>query len=394
MTDTLPLAGIRILDFGHTVMGPVTGMILADLGAEVIKIEPIDGEPTRRLKGFGAGYFGYFNRNKKSVVLDLKSPDGREAALRLVDTADVVIENFGPGTMERLGLGETTLRARNPRLVFASLKGFMPGPYETRLALDEVVQMMSGLAYMTGLPGKPLRAGTSVVDIAGGMFAVIGILVALMERRTSNSGALVRTALFETCVFLMGQHLCVAAQSSEPVPPMPVRVSAWSVYEVFDLAHGDQLFVGITSDIHWRRFCDKAGLADLAADPELATNNQRIAQRDRLIPMLKQFFEGISKDEGIALCEAARIPFAPIQQPEDLFDDPHLKATGGLGKLSLPDGTTAELPRLPMTVGGRTFSRFDDPPAAGAHSAALLAEIGYSSEEIRALTGSVRVVPA
>lgn len=385
MTMTLPLKGIRVLDLGHTVMGPSAGMILADLGAEVVKIEQVGGEPTRRLRGFGAGYFGYFNRNKRSVALDLKQDEGRMAFLRLVDQADVVIENFGPGAMERLGLGETVLRSRNARLIYASLKGFMPGPYESRMALDEVVQMMTGLAYMTGPPGQPLRAGTSVVDITGGMFAVIGILGALITRQQTNHGTTVQSSLFETAVFLMGQHLCNAAQSDTPIPPMPARVSAWAVYEIFELANDAQLFVGLTSDQHWQRFCQEAGLHELAADPALADNNSRIRARPVLIPQLKAFFSGISLDEGIALCARARIPFSPIRQPEDLFEDEHLLATGGLLPVTLPGGQTARLPALPILFDGQMPDRADDPPMAGADTQAYLAEAGYSQAEIHRL---------
>jgi crotonobetainyl-CoA:carnitine CoA-transferase CaiB-like acyl-CoA transferase len=287
----LPLSGLRVLDLGHTVMGPSCGMILADLGADVLKVEPAPaGDPTRRLKGFGAGYFGYFSRNKRSMAVDLKTEAGKEIAHRLVARCDVLIENFAPRTMERLGLGYETLRPVNPRLIYASLKGFLKGPYEERPALDEVVQMMSGLAYMTGPSGRPLRAGTSIVDIGGGMFAVIAILIALRERDRTGVGQLVESGLFETAVFFMGQHLCYAAQSNAPVPPMPERVSAWAVYEPFAVSGGRQIFVGITSDNHWQRFCAELGRDDLARDPAYATNNDRIAARPQLIPALRQVF--------------------------------------------------------------------------------------------------------
>jgi len=379
----LPLAGVVVLDFGHTVMGPSCGLILADLGAEVIKIEPVpEGEPTRFLKGFGTGYFGYFNRNKQSLMVDLKSVEGREVALRLVARADVLIENFGPGTMERLGLGYETLCEANPRLIYTRLKGFFEGPYQDRVALDEVVQMMTGLAYMTGPSGRPLRAGTSVVDICGGMFAAIGILAALRERETTGRGQLVGSALFETAVFLMGQHLCYAAQSSEPVPPMPERVSAWAVYDLFTLADGSQLFVGITSDRHWQRFCAAAGRKDLALDDGLATNNQRIAARPRLMAIMRVLFGALQPADAIAICEEASIPFAPIARPEDLFEDAHLAATDGLMRTVLPNGTETRLPRLPVKLGDRDLGLRSDPPAAGAHSRAVLERFGMTRNEI------------
>lgn len=388
-TSRRPLEGIRVVDLGHTVMGPSCGMILADLGAEVIKLEAApDGDPTRRLKGFGIGYFGYFNRNKRSAAIDLKTAEGREVAHRLIDTADVLIENFAPGTMERLGIGHEEMTRRNPRLIFASLKGFLEGPYDKRLALDEVVQMMTGLAFMTGPSGRPLRAGTSVIDVAGGMFAVIAILVALRERDRTGRGGLVESALFETAVFLMGQHLCYAAQSDTPLPPMPERVSAWAVYDTFALADGQQIFVGITADNQWRRFCAVAGRPDLIADPDLATNNQRIERRGPLLEQFRALFAGLTLDKALALCEAAQVPFAPVARPEDLFDDPHLAATGGLLPTVLPDGTRTRLPRLPVGIEGVSLDLRGDPPAVGADTRNILHELGYSAAEIRDLEAS------
>ncbi|MFG1214680.1 CoA transferase [Xanthobacter flavus] len=382
----LPLAGIRVLDFGHTVMGPSCAMILADLGADVLKIEPAPGgDPTRQLQGFGMGYFGYFNRNKRSLAVDLKSDAGREIARRLIKGADVLVENFAPGTMGRLGLDADTATTLNPRLVYASLKGFLDGPYAHRLALDEVVQMMSGLAYMTGPSGRPLRAGTSVVDIAGGMFAVIAILAALREREATGEGQVVEAALFETTVFLMGQHLAYAAQTNEPIPPMPERVSAWAVYEPFPLRDGRQIFVGITTDGHWQRFCALVGWQDMLADASLATNNGRVAARGRILPCFACLFGSLTQDEAVALCEKARIPFAPIARPEDLFHDPHLAATGGLMPTRLPNGVETRLPRLPIHMGEADLSLRSDPPEVGADTADVLEALGYAPDTIAAL---------
>jgi crotonobetainyl-CoA:carnitine CoA-transferase CaiB-like acyl-CoA transferase len=377
-----PLADIRVVDFGHTVMGPTAGLILADLGADVIRVEPVAGDPTRSLMGFGAGYFGMYNRNKRSFAADLKSDEGRELAFRLLDTADVLIENFGPGTIDRLGLGYDAVIARNPRLIFASLKGFMAGPHEQRLALDEVVQMMTGLAYMTGPSGRPLRAGTSLVDITGGMFAVIGILTALRERERTGRGTKVDAALYETAVFMMGQHLCVGARTGKPVPPMPERVSAWAIYEPFGTSDNRHVFVGITSDQHWQRFCGVAGRDDLATDATLSTNNQRIAARSRLVPILAALFSKMTAAEAEALCARAKIPHAPVARPEDLLIDRHLEATNGLLETQLPDGITAQLPRLPLAMGDLDTDKRCDPPAVGESTASLLAEWGYDDAAI------------
>jgi crotonobetainyl-CoA:carnitine CoA-transferase CaiB-like acyl-CoA transferase len=387
-----PLSGLTVLDFGHTVMGPCCGLVLADLGADVIRIEPTGGDPTRQLKGFGTGYFGFFNRNKRSLAIDLKNNAGQAVARRLIERTDVVIENFAPGAMGRLGLDYATVAAINPRMVYASLKGFLKGPYDQRLALDEVVQMMSGLAYMTGPSGRPLRAGSSIVDICGGLFAVIGILTALRERDRTGKGQLVESALFEAAVFLMGQHLSYAAQSDGPVPPMPERVSAWAVYDLFSLMDGRQIFVGITSDAHWSRFCEVFGQSDLAADCTLATNNQRISERHRLIPLLRELFASMQLDDAITRCEQARIPFSPIAQPEDLFDDPHLTATQGLLSTQLPGGIEARLPKLPITLDQHSFGLRIDPPAIGQDSLAILRHTGYDEAAVAKLVADGVVV--
>lgn len=387
-SNTLPLHGVRVLDFGHTVMGPACGMLLGDMGADVIKIEPVEGDRTRRLKGFGTGYFGYFNRNKRSIAVDLKSPEGRAIVVDLVKSADVLVENFAPDTMARLGLDDVSLRAINPRLIYASLKGFLDGPYRERQALDEVVQMMAGLAYMTGPSQRPLRAGTSVVDITGGMFAVIGILLALRERDRTGQGQLVSSALFESTVMLMGQHLCYAAQTNTPIPPMPERVSAWAVYEPFTVQGGQKLFVGITSDGHWARFCKEIGRPDWLDRPEYASNESRIDAREQLIPALAQVLASMTMEQAIAACERARIPFSPINRPEDLFDDPHLAATQGLLDTVLPNGTQVRLPRLPIQMESAAFGLQRHPPRVGQDSQTILRELGVTSEQVTHLIES------
>jgi crotonobetainyl-CoA:carnitine CoA-transferase CaiB-like acyl-CoA transferase len=366
----LPLDGIRVLEFGHTILGPCCGMVLGDLGAEVIKIEPPEGERTRRLKGFGAGYFACFNRNKKSVTLDYKTPAGLTAARGLIKSADVLIENMAPGALARAGLGPDDARKINPRLIYCSLKGFLDGPYADRFALDEVVQMMSGLAYMTGPPGMPLRAGTSISDITAALFGAIGVLAALRDRDRGKSGAVVQSALFETAAFLMGQHMAYAAVTDVPVPPMPARVSAWAVYELFSTAEGARVFVGITSDNQWRSFCTEFELPDLLNDISLSTNELRVDARPRLIPELVGLFKTLRADEIERRCLKANLPFARIARPEDLFDDPHLNANGSLAGTVFPEGTTAKLPKLPLRIDGQAFDLRSNPPAAGEHTAA------------------------
>ncbi|MGN6320063.1 CaiB/BaiF CoA transferase family protein [Trinickia sp.] len=350
---SLPLEGIRVVEFTHMVMGPTCGMILADLGAEVIKNEPPGGDKTRRLPGLGIGFFRSFNRNKKSVVIDIATAEGQATAVDLIGECDVVIENFRPGLMREFGLDYDTLSQRYPRLVYASHKGFLPGPYEKRLALDEVVQMMGGLAYMTGPVGRPLRAGASVNDIMGGMFGAIGILAALRERDRTGRGQEVQSALFENCVFLCSQHMQQHAMTGEPLPPMPARVSAWSVYDVFTLAEGEQLFIGAVSDKQFVALCGVLQRPDIAADPRFGSNAQRVATRPELMPLLSAALQEQRVDALMPKLEAAGIPYAPIVRPEQLLDDPHLKASGGLAPMTTEDGGTADVVLLPLSMGGR-----------------------------------------
>lgn len=382
-----PLSDLRVLEFTHAVLGPACGLALADYGAEVIRIEAVpDGDPTRRLQGFGMGYYPYFNRNKKSLAVNLKTEAGEEIVHRLLAGADVLIENFAPGTMARLGLGYDALAPRYPRLIYCSLKGFLPGPYEHRAALDEVVQMMSGLAYMTGPPGQPLRAGASIIDIMTGVYGAMGVLLALRERDATGRGQLVRSALFETAAHIMGHHMAFAAISQRPAPPMPARLSAWGVYHQFRTREDELVFVGVTSDKQWERFCQAFERPDLLADPRLASNNDRVAAAAWLLPDLGAMFAALPKADILRRCESAGLPFAPIARPEDLFDDPHLIATGALLDLPLPDGRRLSLPRLPVDLETDAAPTPTPAPALiGQHTTSILHSLGYTDAEIARL---------
>lgn len=385
--ESLPLSGIRVVEFSHMVMGPSVGVILADLGAEVIKVEPKGGDQTRTLLGSGAGYFPMFNRNKKSLCLDLKSEAGLGAAGRLAARADVLIENFRPGTLARLGLGYDALSVTNPRLIYCSAKGFLKGPYEHRTALDEVTQMMGGLAYMTGPPGRPLRAGSSVVDITGGMFGVIGIMAALERRHRTGMGGEVKCALYETTAFLVGQHMAQKAVTGKAAQPMPVRVSAWAIYDVFETAReNEQLFVGVVSDSQWKTFCTAFDLAELGSNPNFALNNQRVLARDTILPQVRALFQAMPREALVEKLEKLGLPFAPIARPDELFDDPHLLAAGGLLDVTIPGGETTRLPALPIEIDGERMTLRHDIPTIDQDASAILLDLGYSDGEIAALT--------
>ena len=382
---SLPYAGLRMVEFTHMVMGPTCGMLFADLGAEVIKVEPPKGDNTRKLLGSGAGFYPLFNRNKKSLVLDLKTPDGREAALKLIATADIVSHNFRPETMAAQGLDYESLKKINPRLIYIALKGFLPGPYEHRTALDEVVQMMGGLAYMTGPVGQPLRAGSSVNDIMGGMFGAIAAMAAIAQRATTGQGMEVQSALFENNVFLVAQHMLQYAVTGQPAEPMPSRISAWGVYDVFTVKNGEQIFLSAVSDKQWAIFCDVLGFADLKVHPAYQSNNDRVKQRVNLIPELRLRFEKHTAAELTDIFEKNGLPYAPIKRPQDLMDDPHLLQSGGLAPITLPNGQQTNTVLFPFAINGKRMGVRLNPPKLGEHSTELLTSLGYSADQAEKL---------
>ncbi|MEQ1775882.1 MAG: CaiB/BaiF CoA-transferase family protein [Burkholderiales bacterium] len=376
---------MRVVEFCHVVMGPACGLVLADMGAEVIKVEPLDGDHTRKLTASGAGFFPTYNRNKKSFAVDMKSPHGREAVMKLIASADVVTENFRPGAMDKLGLGQAALRKMKPSLIYCSLKGFLPGPYEHRTGLDEVVQMMGGLAYMTGGRFGPLRAGASVNDVMGGMFGAIAILGALHQLKATGEGQYVQSALFENNAFLMGQHMLEGFATGKPVKPMPDRIRAWALYDNFKTLEGELVFVGVVTDTQWKVFCDAFGLQDLLNDPVLKTNPQRVEARPRILPIVTEIFSKMRKQDLMAKCDELGLPFAPIAKPEDLFDDPHLNAGGGLVPVTMPNGIKTKVPNLPVEMNGARLGTRLDIPKVGEHTREVLSSIGYDAAQIAAL---------
>jgi len=378
-----PLNGIKVIEFSHMVMGPCAGLMLADMGAEVIKVEPLGGDKTRRLRGAGAGYFPMYNRNKKSLCINLKTEAGKSAVLKLIKDADVFIENFRPGALDKLGFGFEALSALNPGLVYVSEKGFLDGPYAHRTALDEVTQMMGGLAYMTGPPGRPLRAGTSAVDITGGMFGAMGAMAAIYERLQTGKGKHISAGLFETTAFLVGQHMAQKAVTGTPAAPMPARVSSWAIYQLFETKDAEQVFVGVVSDGQWKIFCDAFGLSHLLEDPELRENRDRVIHKDKFLPQIIAAFKNLTKAELMEKIENLGLPFAPIGKPEDLFEDPHLNADGGLLDMEMEDGGRCKLPALPISLDHKRPGLRLDPPKAGEHTDEILETLGCDIDKLK-----------
>tara|TARA_Y100000385_G_scaffold82698_1_gene84684 strand:+ start:64 stop:1275 length:1212 start_codon:yes stop_codon:yes gene_type:complete len=378
-----PLSGLKVIEFSHMVMGPCAGLMLADMGADVIKVEPIGGDKTRRLRGAGAGYFPMYNRNKKSIAINLKSTEGKAAILKMIKEADVFIENFRPGALDKLGFGYDDLKTLNPRLIYCSEKGFLDGPYSHRTALDEVTQMMGGLAYMTGPPGRPLRAGSSVIDVTGGMFGAMGVMAALNERHSTGKGKYVSAALFETTVFLVGQHMAQRTVTGTPAAPMPARVSSWAIYQLFDTKDDEQVFVGVVSDGQWKILCNAFGLEHLLEDSELAENRDRVIHKDKFLPQIVEKFKLLTKAELMEKIENLGLPFSPIGKPEEMFDDLHLNAGGGLLDMEMEDGERCKLPALPISFDGERLGLHLDPPKAGEHTEEQLQKLGLDIAELK-----------
>ena len=387
--STYPLKGIKVVEFSHMVLGPSCGLILADLGADVVKVEPAPkGDKTRYLPGSGSGFFGAFNRNKRSVAVNLKSPKGHKFAINLIRQSDVLIENFGKGVMDRLELGYKSTQEINTKLIYCSLKGFLSGPYENRAALDEVVQMMGGLAYMTGPKGRPLRAGASVNDLVGALFGVVAIQAALLERQHTGKGTFVRSGLFESNMFLVSNHMVQYFQTGMAAEPMPDRKASWAIYDIFQTADEEQIFVGVVSDKQWGEFCKAFDLEDLLNNKALSTNTQRVAQRNEFMPRLHKMLKTHNLSQIVEILESFGLPFAPIMRPDQLFDDPHVNHPGATVEVTLSNGVRAKVPTLPIEYNGARPSLYQDLPKIGEHNEAIAQELGYSDEELEVLRSS------
>ena len=379
-TQELPLSGVRVVEMTHMVMGPTCGMVLAQLGAEVIKVEPPAGDKTRSLGGMGISFFPLFNRGKRSVVLDFGRAEDRETMHRLLASADVFLENFRDGQLEKQGLGADELRRKYPQLIVCGHKGFLSGPYEHRPALDEVVQMMSGLAAMTGTQEKPQRVGSSANDIMGGMFGAISILAALYQKRggakvADRGGADIRIGLFENCLFLVAQHMVEFEMTGNRPRSMPEREHAWPIYDIFETEGGERIFIGVVTEGHWQSFCSEFGLQEFLDDPSLRTTTDRILARSRIIPRVGEVIKRLNATDLSATLDRLNICFSPINRPEDLLGDPHVLRPGGLVNNINADGKPFRVPALPIEWNGMSIGEGLKVPLLGADTSAVRAEL-------------------
>lgn len=386
-----PLAGITVVEMTHMIMGPSAGQFLVYLGADVIKVEPPEGDKTRHLTGMGRGFFPTFNRGKRSITLDLKSDAGRAALGKLLSKADVFIENFRDQSLLKMGFSPDILREKHPQLIVSSCKGFLHGPYQERTAMDEVVQMMTGMAYMTGPTGRPLRIGSSANDIMGGLFSAFAVLGALLEREQTGQGRALRTGLFENCLLLVAQHMVQFDIEGREAPPMPEREFSWPVYDIFETVEGKQMFVGAVTEGQWAVLCKAVGLEALLEDPKLQSKMDQIKARDRTLPLFTKAIAVCPFDELVKKFEAGGIPFSPINRPAEMYSDPHVMRPGGLHLSQLPEGGAFRAPGLPIEVDEIVPAPDNlEVRKVGSDTQSVLSGLGLLEEEIAVASGHAR----
>ena len=379
------LDGLRVLDLSRLLPGGFCSLLLADFGADVIKVEDTRmGDYIRWAPPFYAGaersaasaMFLSLNRGKRSIRVDLKLEQGREVLLRLARDADVVLESFRPGVMDRLGVGYETLREVNPGLVYCAITGYgQDGPLRDRAGHDMNYLGRVGLLGLTGeADGPPVQAAAQIADIGGGaLTAAFGILAALRERDRTGEGQYVQSGLFENAAWLVSTHMMQHVVSGKEPEPMSAGKRAWGVYDIFDSSDGVRLFVGVVTERQWEIFTKALGEPELL-DPAYATNNQRSLARAALIPLVARLLKKHPIAELERICEEGGLPFARIQTPSALFDDPHLNA-GGMVPLSLPDGKKTQIPGLPVQFGTQRLALRSDLPTPGQHNAEILGDL-------------------
>ena len=398
VTSAGPLDGIRVLDISRILSGPFTTMILADLGADVIKLEePTNGDDTRQwappFQGEESAYFLSVNRNKRGIAVDLKSDEGRGIAQRLADLADVLVENFRPGTAERLGLGYEELAKRNPRLIYASISGFgQTGPYASEPGYDAIAQALGGLMSVTGEMGRaPVRVGNSAADIGAGMWAAIGVLAALHERGVTGRGRWIDISLLDGQIAWL-TYLASGYFATGEVPQRYGSAHPSIVpYQAMPTKDG-HLMVAVGNDALWRKFATLLGLEALADDQRFATNPDRVRNRGSLIPLLENALASRTSAEWSHDLAAVGIPAGPINSIDAALAHPQVEYRDMVLSVEHPTEGTVRMVGSPIKLSGHTPAPSTAPPTLGEHTDEVLAELGFSRIDIRALhdTGVVR----
>lgn len=389
--QALPLKGVRVLELSHIVAGPSGGMMLGDLGADVIKVEhPSTGDTARSQANEGNTFYTY-NRNKQFLALDLRQAKGKAIFEKLVKQSDIVLDNFAPGALQRLGLDYSWGSKINPRIIYCSVKGFLPGPYGDRPFLDELAQMAGGIAYLTGFEGKPMRAGASITDIGAATYGVMGILAALYRREQTGVGDCIEAGLYETVVFWISQYITGAQLSGKNPPPRGEQTSGmgkamgWGVYQLFPTKGGKPVFIAVTGNRHWVGLCDVLGFDDWKNSAEFNTNRKRTAEKWRIAERITAATQLLTYDDITARLYKALVPYAPVGTPLDILADKHMGEAGRWMQLKVGD-KQLKVPKLPFAMGGtEDFEAAKQPAFLGEHTDTILASIGYTPAEVAAL---------
>lgn len=389
--QALPLKGVRVLELSHIVAGPSGGMMLGDLGADVIKIEhPSTGDTARSQANQGNTFYTY-NRNKQFLALDLRQAKGKAIFEKLVKQSDIVLDNFAPGAMKRLGLDYSWGSKVNPRIIYCSVKGFLPGPYGDRPFLDELAQMAGGIAYLTGFEGKPMRAGASITDIGAATYGVMGILAALYRREQTGVGDCIEAGLYETVVFWISQYITGAQLSGKNPPPRGEQTSGmgkamgWGVYQLFPTKDGTQVFIAVTGNRHWTGLCDALGFDDWKNAPEFNNNRKRTAEKWRIAERITEAVKQLTYEDITARLYKALVPYSPVGTPLSILGDKHMGEADRWMQLKVGD-KAFKVPKMPFSMSGtQDFEAQKQPAFLGEHTDAILASLGYTQSDIDAL---------
>jgi crotonobetainyl-CoA:carnitine CoA-transferase CaiB-like acyl-CoA transferase len=384
---TRPLSDVTVVDLSHIIAGPYCSLLLADLGAEVIKVEhPEHADVFRDDSRDSSSWFNYVNRNKKGITLNLKDEAGNAAFRDIVADADVVVENFGPGAVERLGVDYESLREVNPELVYCSIKGFSEGPYEDRPALDPVAEALSGLMSTTGYPDQPpARCGTSVADMAASMQGALAVVGAIRQRDRTGEGQHITAPMFESMVGLNGGNVAFSDAFGEPRPKYRGGGQGqWAPYGVFQSEDGEWVFVGPSSERHWEALCAAMDVPELADDERFRTRADRRENREELDRTLESVFEEYSKAEIVDRLRGEGVPCAPVNDTVEVSEDPHLEAIDGLGEVTAAQGDrrSVRVPKSPIRSSEYEPREPTDPPLQGEDTEAVLESVGYTEAEI------------